>query len=103
MSQNLFALFTDDPVESSMEHLKTQLFVCIIGLIRRKNLTQAAAAQELSISAPRMSNLFKGHLEKFSVDMLLEMSIKLGCKLDVEVGRSEGEDVLCMSLSKSVA
>lgn len=102
MSQNLFALFTDDPVEYNMQHLKTQLFTVLITLIRQKDWTQAAAAQELKISAPRMSNLFKGHLEKFSIDTLLEMLVRIGYKLDADFNPANPDQPLVMNLKKAM-
>jgi hypothetical protein len=31
-----------------------------------------------------MSNLFKGYLEKFSIDTLLEMLVRIGYKVDAD-------------------
>lgn len=102
MSQNLFELFTDDPVEYNMQHLKTQLFMALIHLVRQKGWTQAVAAQELKVSAPRMSNLFKGHLEKFSIDTLLEMLVRIGYKLDADFDPENANQPLVMNLKKAM-
>jgi hypothetical protein len=48
MSQNLFELFTADPVEYNMKHLKTQLFMTLITLIRENEWTQAVAAKKIA-------------------------------------------------------
>lgn len=102
MSQNLFELFTADPVEYNMKHLKTQLFMVLITLIRQKGWTQAAAAQELSISTPRMSNLFRGYLDKFSIDALLEMLVRIGYKLDADFDPENKAQPLVMTLKKAM-
>lgn len=102
MSQNIFELFTDDPVEYNMKHLKTQLFMTLITLIRQKGWSQAAAANELCVSAPRMSNLFKGYLEKFSIDTLLEMLVRIGYKLDADFDPENSAQPLVMNLKKAM-
>lgn len=101
MSQNLFALFTDDPVEYNMKNLKTQLFMTLIALIRENEWTQADAAKRLNISAPRMSNLFKGYLEKFSIDTLLEMLVRIGYKIEADFNPENKAKPLVMSLKKA--
>lgn len=102
MSQNLFELFTDDPVEYNMKHLKTQLLMVLITLIREKGWTQAKAAEELKVSRPRMSNLFKGYLDKFSIDSLLEMLVRSGYKLDADFDPTNKSLPLIVSLKKAL-
>mgnify|MGYP001036646585 CR=1 FL=1 len=101
MSQNLFELFTADPVEYNMKHLKTQLFMTLITLIREKEWTQAVAAKKLHVSAPRMSNLFKGYLEKFSIDTLLEMLVRIGYKVDVDFNPENKAHPLVINVKKA--
>jgi predicted XRE-type DNA-binding protein len=101
MSQNIFELFTADPVEYNMKHLKVQLFAALTKLIREKSWTQTEAAQELNVSSPRMSNLFKGHLEKFSIDALIEMLVRIGYKLDVDFDPDNRQQPLTMNVKKA--
>ena len=46
-------------------------------VIRGRGWTQAHAAQFLSVSQPRISNLLGGHIHKFTLDMLIQMLISL--------------------------
>jgi predicted XRE-type DNA-binding protein len=41
--------------------------------IKDKNLTQHKAAKLLGISQPRMSDLLRGKIDKFTIDILIEM------------------------------
>ncbi|MDD0979778.1 helix-turn-helix domain-containing protein [Pseudomonas shahriarae] len=102
MTQNLFELFTDDPVEYNLQHLKTQLFMVLITLIRQKSWNQATAAQHLNVTTPRMSNLFKGHLDKFSIDALLQMLVRIGYKLDADFDPENKAQPLVMNLKKAM-
>ncbi|NWA06781.1 helix-turn-helix domain-containing protein [Pseudomonas gingeri] len=102
MSQNIFELFTADPVEFNMKYLKTQLFMVLIALIKQKGWNQATAAHELSITKPRMSNLFKGYLEKFSIDALLEMLVRIGYKVDADFDPENTARPLVVNLKKAM-
>lgn len=102
MNQNLFERFTGDPVEYNMKHLKTQLFMALIKLIRERDWTQAQAAKELHISAPRMSNLFNGYLEKFSIDTLIEMLVRIGYKMDADFDPQNSGNPLVLNLKKAM-
>ncbi|MFD2640800.1 helix-turn-helix domain-containing protein [Pseudomonas japonica] len=102
MSQNLFADFTSDHVEFNMKHLKTQLFMVLLQMIRQKGWSQSAAARELQVSAPRMSNLCNGYLEKFSIDMLMTMLVRIGYKFDADYNPDNLELPLVMNVKKAM-
>lgn len=101
MSQTLFELFSNDPVDFHLKHLKTQIFMVLISLIREKGMNQAEAARLLKVSQPRMSNLFKGYLEKFSIDTLLEMLVRLGYKVEASYDPENRAKPMVMSLCRS--
>ena len=46
--------------------------------IKLNQWTQKEAAQKLNVSQPRISNLIKGKIELFTIDMLVNMLTKCG-------------------------
>lgn len=56
---------------------KAELAAQISSIIQHRHLTQAAAAEVLEISQPRVSDLLRGRLDKFSLVMLLQFLVKL--------------------------
>jgi predicted XRE-type DNA-binding protein len=50
--------------------------------------TQAAAAKRLGLTQPRMNDLLRGRIAKFSLDALIDLATRAGLKVRVEVGRS---------------
>lgn len=82
MAQNIFEDFYSDPVAFNMMDLKSKLMMTLISMIRRNGWTQKHAAKTLQVSQPRISNLFKGHIEKFSIDTLIEMLVRIGYKIE---------------------
>jgi predicted XRE-type DNA-binding protein len=81
-SQNIFEMLSDDPVEFNLKSLKAKLAIALVALIREKGWNQSVAAERLQVTQPRMSNLFRGRLEKFSIDALLGMLIRSGYKVE---------------------
>jgi hypothetical protein len=47
--------------------------------------SQSIAAQNLGLTQPRVSDLYRGKISKFSLDALVEIASKLGIHVRVEV------------------
>lgn len=60
------------------EKLKEEAATAIAQWIRTENLTQAAAAQVLKVSRPRVSDLVNFKLGRFSLDTLVGMLFRTG-------------------------
>lgn len=101
MSQNLYKLFTDDPVEATMKNLKTQVFIRLITILRKTNKTQAELAKHLGITQPRISNLFHGKLELFALEMLIEFTVRMGYEIDTRFDAGNVNKPMVISLNKS--
>jgi hypothetical protein len=50
-------------------------------------LTQAAAAKRLGLTQPRMNDLLRGRIDKFSLDTLMNLATRAGLAGRVEVVR----------------
>jgi predicted XRE-type DNA-binding protein len=101
-SKNVFEFVTDDPVRFNMLALKSKLVMVLVNLIRKNEWTQTEAARQLNVSQPRMSNLFKGQLDKFSIDTLLEMLLGVGYKLDMDFDPTNASEPLQLTLKKAM-
>jgi predicted XRE-type DNA-binding protein len=77
-----FELLSDDADEISNLKLKANMMIAIRSLIEGKGWSQSDAAKELGVSQPRISNLKNGKIDKFSVDMLMELLVKLGFRFE---------------------
>lgn len=54
-------------------------------LIEAQDLTQSAAAELLGVTQPRISDLVRGKIDRFSVDTLIKMLGHAGASVSVEV------------------
>jgi predicted XRE-type DNA-binding protein len=71
------------------EHLRirSDLMIVITRLIESCGLTQTQAASAFGVSQPRISDLVRGKIERFSVDTLIEMLGHAGTRVDIVVKR----------------
>lgn len=97
MRTNPFELLTDDPLELSLITTKAKLVRIAIEEIRMKGWNQKQTAEFLEISQPRVSNLFKSQLDKFSLDTLFTIVARLGGYLP-EVTFRPGDDLRPISI-----
>jgi len=82
-SENVFA---DLGYSDSGTHLlKAQLVSRIDEIISEQKLTQTQAAQLMGLSQPDVSRLLKGQFRDISVDRIMRMLTRLGCKVDIVI------------------
>lgn len=65
--------------------LQTDLVIAIERIIEKRGLTQAAAAKLFHVTQPRISDLMRGRLDRFSIDMLLKMLTRAGVGVHLTV------------------
>lgn len=72
------------------EHLKirSDLMIRLTKLIEARGLTQARAARLFGVSQPRVSDLVRGKIDRFSIDTLIAMLRHAGVRVQIVVGRS---------------
>ena len=56
-----------------IKQMKKKMLEAIWGMITNKGLKQSEAAEFLDITQPRVSNIKKGHTDKFSIDKCIEL------------------------------
>ena len=65
--------------------IRSRLMLIIDRFINVNGFTQQKAAEFFRTTQPRISDLVKGRIEKFSIDMLVEMVEKAGWSVDFDV------------------
>jgi len=79
--------------ESGEELAKAQLASLIGQVIKKRRLTQAAAAALMGVDQPKVSALLNGRIANFSSDRLMRLLTALGRDIDIIVRRSSGRRV----------
>lgn len=88
-SGNVFTDLGFEPEEALNLKLRSDLMIEISKLIEERGLTQTAAAELLKVTQPRISDLVRGKIARFSVDSLIEMLGHAGAEVSfvVKAGR----------------
>ena len=72
-SGNVFRDLGFGAEEAENLRIRSDLMIQLTKLIEARGLTQAAAAKLLGITQPRISDLVRGKIDRFSIDTLVEM------------------------------
>ncbi len=75
----------DSPEDAAKMKLRSVFTMAISDFVKNSSDTQAIVAERLGISQLRLSDLLKGKISKFSLDMLVTLAIKAGLSIDLSV------------------
>ncbi|MCB1055438.1 MAG: XRE family transcriptional regulator [Acidobacteria bacterium] len=84
-SGNVFTDLGFEPEAALNLKLRADLMIEISKLIEARGLTQTAAAELLKVTQPRVSDLVRGKIDRFSVDSLIEMLGHAGAEVSLVV------------------
>jgi predicted XRE-type DNA-binding protein len=92
-SGNVFRDVGFGSAEAANLKIRADLMIEIERLIKRRKLTQGAAAKLLGVTQPRISDLVRGKIHLFSIDTLVDMLTRAGARVRVNVhaSRSKGK------------
>jgi predicted XRE-type DNA-binding protein len=75
----------DTPEESANLKARSDLIVQIEEIVKQSGWTQAEAAKQCGVTQPRMNDLLRGRISRFSLDALVNIATSLGRKVRVEI------------------
>lgn len=81
-------VFTDlgfSPAESRNLRIRSEMMTALRKFIEKEGLTQADAANRLKVSQPRVSDLTRGKISRFSLDTLVNMLTDAGLEVDFRI------------------
>lgn len=76
--KNIWDAIEHDPNVVASLSARSDLMIAITAMIRQRGLTQAEAAKILGVTQPRVSNLMRGRIDRFSLDVLIDMAVAVG-------------------------
>ncbi|MGE4531392.1 MAG: helix-turn-helix domain-containing protein, partial [Acidithiobacillus sp.] len=75
----------DTREEAENMKLRSQLMISLKNHIARTEMSQAQAAQLFGVTQPRVSDLVRGKMDRFSLDMLVNMVTAAGLHIELRV------------------
>ena len=82
---SVFDALADTPAQAANMKARSELLSALNSQIRSWNLPQEAAAARLGITRPRLNDLLRGKLGKFSLDALVNLATAAGLVLEIRV------------------
>ena len=74
-----------DPQEAANLRARSELMMQIEAIIKQQAWTQADAARRCGVSQPRINELMRGRISRFSLDALVKIATALGRKVRIEI------------------
>ena len=84
-SGNVFADLGFSPTQAHNLHMRSQLMIELRKFIDKEGLTQAEAAKRFNVTQPRISDLTRGKIRRFSLDTLVNMLTDVGVQVDLRI------------------
>jgi predicted XRE-type DNA-binding protein len=76
------------PAQAENLKLRSSLMLALKRHIEREGLSQTEAAKVFGVSQPRISNLMRGKIELFGLDMLVNMLAAAGLRVTLQVKKA---------------
>ncbi len=86
--EHVFDALADTPAEAANLKARSELMAAIAAQIDSWGLPQEAAAQRLGITRPRLNDLLRGKLAKFSLDALVNLATAAGLVLEIRIAHA---------------
>jgi predicted XRE-type DNA-binding protein len=78
----------DNPARAAHMRARAQLMMAIQKTVDSWDVTQAAAAKRLRLTQPRMNDLMRGRISKFSFDALIKIAAEAGLSVSLKVRKA---------------
>lgn len=82
---NVFSDLGFSSAEARNLQMRSQLMTALRRFVEKEKLTQAEAAKRLKVTQPRVSDLIRGKISRFSLDTLVTMSSDAGLEVDLRI------------------
>ena len=80
-SGNVFGDLGFSTADAENLRIRSELMARFAKLIEERGLTRADAAKAFGVTQPRVSDLVRGKIDRFSIDMLVVMLAKGGIRI----------------------
>ena len=82
---NVWDALTDTPEEAANMTMRSNLMIAIQQKVGGWKVTQAEAARRLRMTQPRLNDLLRNKIDKFSLDMLIGLAGVAGITVRLDI------------------
>ena len=80
---NVWDAIAASPDEAANLRMRAELMRRIAAIVNKAGWTQAEAARRMGVTQPRLNDLLRGRISRFSLDALVNMATALGWKVSL--------------------
>ena len=73
------------PAEAAGMKARSELMMAIRRVVDGWKITQAEAARRLGVTQPRLNDLLRGRINKFSLDALVDLAARTGHSVQMKI------------------
>lgn len=77
-----------DTASAANMKLRAELMIALTTALAKQGGTQSGAAKRLGVTQPRLNDLMRGKIEKFSLDALVALAYAAGLKVSVKISKA---------------
>lgn len=81
---SIWDAIADTPAEAANLRVRSELMDKITAVIQESGWTQTAAAKHCGVTQPRINDLLRGRISRFSLDALVNIAAALGKQVHIE-------------------
>ena len=85
---NVWDALTDSTAEAANMTAPSDLMMALTRRVKAWNLPQEEAAHRLGITRPRLSDLMRGKIDKFSLDALVNLVTAAGLHVEMRIAEA---------------
>jgi predicted XRE-type DNA-binding protein len=83
--ESVWDAIEDSPAEAANMKARADLMIAIHKAVESWDVTQAVAAKRLGLTQPRMNDLIRGRISKFSLEDLMGLALGAGLGLQIDL------------------
>lgn len=85
---NVWDALEDTPAQAANMTMRSDLLIALRQRIVTWKVTQAQAARRMQVTQPRLNDLLRGRISKFSLDALVELADRAGIQVRLRIDKA---------------
>jgi predicted XRE-type DNA-binding protein len=86
--ENVWDAIETDPVVAASLKARSSVMMAIEQTVKSWRISQVTAAKRLGVTQPRLNDLLRGRINKFSLDALMAIAAKAGLSIELKIKKA---------------
>ena len=82
---NIWDAIAETPEQAANLRARAELMRSIVAIVKKGGWTQAEAARRCGVTQPRINDLLRGRVSRFSLDALVNIAASLGRRVRLKI------------------